>query len=72
MPWARALVNINLGSALVNYWDLSPLETQVLSMASRRELTETEEAAEEKKNQQLMAAHLGATRPPPKPLHPKK
>jgi hypothetical protein len=58
MPWARALVNIQLGAALTDYWNLSPLEVVALGKASRSEKTEGEEAAEEKDNQQQLAAVL--------------
>lgn len=60
LPWARALINIQLGAALIDYWALSPLEVAALAKASRGELTEEEETEKEKENQKKLAAELRA------------
>lgn len=60
MPWARAVVNIHLGAALMDYWSLSPLELTALAKASKNELTEAEQAEREKIAQKQMAAQLAA------------
>lgn len=60
MPWARAVVHIQLGAALIDYWKLGEMELTAIAKASRGELTETEEAEEERKAQQQLAAQLTA------------
>jgi hypothetical protein len=58
MPWARAVVNIGLGAALLDYWTLNPIEVHALAKAGRGERTDEEEKQEEVENQRKMAAAL--------------
>lgn len=53
------MVNIGLGAALMDYWQLSPLELAALVKASKGELTESEEREQEIINQKKIAAQLG-------------
>lgn len=63
MPWARAVIHGQIGAANLDYWKLSPLEAEALAFASQGKKTEAEEAAEEKRAQQQLAAQLRSAFP---------
>lgn len=54
------MINAQIGAALLDYWTLSPLEIEVLAMASRGQLTEKEEKAKQADDQRALAAALSA------------
>jgi hypothetical protein len=60
------VVNAQLGAALLDYWRLSPLEHTALAMASRGDLTESEQTAKEIEAQKKLATELTAAFGPPK------
>lgn len=63
MSWARAVIHGGIGAAAMDYWQLSDVEVTALAYASQGKKTEAEEAAEEHRNQQLLAAQLRAAFP---------